>query len=243
MEKSVVISTSDGKKIFGTLRRSKTPSRGILIFVHGFAGTAQEHLLYNGAHFFSARGYDTFRFDLYRGGESRRFIDCTLQIHGADLTRIFKYFRRKYKKVCVVGHSLGGLTVLASDVSLLDGIFLWECSTSGSLRKKHNWLKPLKKLNCYVTEGGIGMLTSSALVESWRDFPLPHDAAKVLTKPLFVGIAGRSILMDAGNDYYQYAPTKIKNMVVIPNCRHCFDEDDSAFELLRASHKFLKKLF
>ncbi len=52
----------------------------------------------------------------------------TITTHGKDLDTIVSHFRKKYKKIIVIGHSLGSPTILKSDFSKVDNIILWDPS-------------------------------------------------------------------------------------------------------------------
>src|SRR3989344_1297461 len=120
MEKEIKIKTSDGKYIYGVLRLPNSGTllreRPLIIFVHGLTGHKNEHIFFNSARFFANRDWPSFRFDLY-GDEkySRHLQNCTLDTHAKDLDQVIDYFKnRGVKKVFVVGHSYGGLTILKS---------------------------------------------------------------------------------------------------------------------------------
>src|SRR3989304_3753719 len=125
METQLKIKTPDKHIIYGTLRPAKRKSSTLLIFVHGLAGHQDEHIFYNGARYFSEKGINTFRFDLYTGEKGGRILTkCGISTHAKDLDTVVKHFRKKFKEIFVAGHSLGGLTIQASNTDLVDGVIL-----------------------------------------------------------------------------------------------------------------------
>jgi predicted alpha/beta-fold hydrolase len=120
MEKQLKIKTPDKHTIYGFLRlHDKRKSKTLVVLVHGLTGSPNEHFHYNGARFLSKHGLASFRFSLYidaPGG--RKLHECGVSTHIKDLNTVLKFFRKKFKKVFVVGHSLGGITVLSADLSL-----------------------------------------------------------------------------------------------------------------------------
>ena len=104
MQKELKIKTPDGKIIDGSFVASEKKSEALIVFVHGFTGNQNEHIFFNGAKFFTEKGFDTFRFNLYAGEakNTRHFRDTKMSVQGEDITTVVKYFRKKYKKVYVV---------------------------------------------------------------------------------------------------------------------------------------------
>lgn len=117
MEKELKIPTPDKKVVVGTLLTAKKKSEILVVFVHGFTGHQNEHIFFNGAKFFSEKGIDSFRFNLYAGEDKniRRFRDTTISLHGKDISTVVKSFRKKYKKIYVVGHGYGGTSLLFAE--------------------------------------------------------------------------------------------------------------------------------
>ena len=110
MESNITIPTPDDYLIHGILRDKGTT---LVIFVHGLAGNVHQALFYNASRFFANKGYATFCFDLYSGEEKGRLLsECSIETHAADVTTVLKHFCSKYDKIYLVGHSLGGPSIL-----------------------------------------------------------------------------------------------------------------------------------
>ena len=128
MEKLFQISTDDDHIIYGTLN-SKNESNSLIIFVHGFTGSQNEHIHFNGSKFFNEHGFDTFRFDLYSGEEKGRLLEETsLEIHSKDVNAVISIFENEYKNIFLIGHSLGGPVIGLSNLDTITSICLWDPS-------------------------------------------------------------------------------------------------------------------
>src|SRR5207253_706165 len=71
-------------------------------------------------------GYDALRIDFSGNGDSEgRFEDATPRKMLRDITAIIEHYRKRYAKIILVGHSLGGLLALISASRIkVDGIVL-----------------------------------------------------------------------------------------------------------------------
>jgi pimeloyl-ACP methyl ester carboxylesterase len=126
MEKQIFLPTSNNKTILGKLRG---PLRSpLVIFVHGLSSHLDHHIFFNGSRYFEKRGLSSFRFNLYgNSNHARKMIDCTLETCIYDLNRVVEHFRRRrIKQIFLVGHSLGGLTILLSKNLGYDSLVLWD---------------------------------------------------------------------------------------------------------------------
>ncbi|TSC69469.1 MAG: Uncharacterized protein G01um101456_150 [Parcubacteria group bacterium Gr01-1014_56] len=240
MEKFLKIKTPDKHLIYGTLELPKKPSSTLVIFVHGLTGHSNEHIFYNGARFFEKKGIASFRFDLYTDALHARMLqDCSISTHAQDLNIVIKYFRKKYKKIFVVGHSLGGITILLSDSSVIDGVILWDGTYSLKGRNRTDLVYE-KRINAYLATWGVQHVMSKEMYNEWMNFPRPKDAVKKITKPFKVIVAGKGHLIKTGKEYYKYAEVP-KEFSVIKSAYHTFDEGDTEKELFNETYSFVRK--
>lgn len=240
MEKELKIKTPDKHLIYGLLRTPKKKSQTLVVLVHGLTGHPNEHFHFNGARFLEKYGFASFRFSLYvdkPGG--RRLQECGVSTHVKDLNTVLKFFRKKFKKVVVVGHSLGGITVLSADLSLVDAIVLWDGTSSLRKRPTKDFMYN-KKLDAYILDWRIQTVMSKKMYKEWTDFPLPKDAIIKLIKPLKVIVAGAGSLVEAGKDYYKYAKGP-KEFALIKGAGHTFIEDGTEEKLFAETLSFVKK--
>ncbi|OGC85051.1 hypothetical protein A3F55_02175 [Candidatus Adlerbacteria bacterium RIFCSPHIGHO2_12_FULL_53_18] len=241
MEKNLKIKTPDKHTIYGTLRLpDKGKAKTLVVHVHGLTGSPNEHFHYNGARYFTKRGLASFRFGLYFDAPgARQLQECGISTHAKDLNTVLKFFRKKYKKIFVIGHSLGAATVLSSDLSFLDGIILWDGTKSIRGPKRKDFVYS-KKLDAYILDWRMQTIMSKKMYKEWAEFPLPKDATKNLTKPLKVIVAGVGRLIDAGKDYYRSAKGP-KEFATIKGAGHTFNEDGTEEKLFAETYSFVKK--
>src|SRR3989344_6063085 len=158
MEKTIKLKTPDGYTLYGTLNTARRKAKALVVFVHGLTGYQNEHQFYNAARFFPQREFDVFRFDLYSDEKGGRVLTkSTLRTHAADVNTTLQHFRKSYNKIHVVEHSLGGLTILLSDTTLIDSIVLWDPAHNlhDSLTKSLKFSKPLRT---YILRWGVEFL-------------------------------------------------------------------------------------
>lgn len=245
MEKNIKIKTDDGKYIYGVLRlpKNKTKLDGmpLVVFVHGLTGHKNEHHFFNGARFFEKRGWPTFRFDLY-GDEkhSRRLQNCMLETHAKDLDSVIDYFKNKsVRKIFVVGHSYGGLTVLMSKKKRYDGVALWDSSCAPKRKGKRI---TGKNFSGYMEDWGIAFLVGDAMTKEARRLTTKkcENLIKSIHAPVKIIVAGKGGLIKGGKKYFKAANVP-KEFTVIKNATHCFDEDGTEKKLFQETYKWFLK--
>jgi pimeloyl-ACP methyl ester carboxylesterase len=171
MQKQIIIKTKDKKNsIYGVLDY-KAKKDKLIIFVHGLTGNKNEHQFFNAAKYFTAKGFAVFRFDLYSGEKgARKLDDCAIETHVSDLNEVIKHFIKEYKKIYLVGHSLGGPVILQADLKLITKIVLWDPSVNlGEEDEDDDWLRFDKKINAYIASWGASYLLNKKLIEEWRN--------------------------------------------------------------------------
>jgi esterase/lipase len=127
MKEIPVIFENDGK-IVGLLRKVKKP-KGLVILVHGFTGTIDGPAGTSWIKLSKAlakKKFDVYRFNFrFTGPEWEEFHKMTVAGEVSDLKKILKIFSKKYKKIGVVGESLGGaVSILALNKST-NCLVLW----------------------------------------------------------------------------------------------------------------------
>lgn len=242
MEKELKIKTPDGKFLYGTLGVSKQKANKLIVFVHGFTGHQNEHIFFNGSKYFTERGFDTFRFNLYGGGQkgSRHFRDVKISLHGEDITTVTKYFRKKYKKIFVVGHSYGGTSLLFADQSIIDGFIFWDASYINLKKSDTEDLGYNKDLNVYIYDFGLECMVGKDFIDELRNFPDCGKLIEKINKPVLFIISGRKGNAEAGKKYFAKA-NKPKKLVNIKHADHCFDNWKDEGKLLTETYSWLKQ--
>src|SRR3989344_4946293 len=239
MQKNITIKTEDNHLIYGILN-SRKKSNKLIIFVHGLTGNKNEHIFFNGSKFFAENGFDTFRFDLYTWKDKgRKLSECTLKIHTIDTNTVVKHFKKKYRKIFLVGHSYGGLTILQSDVSGVSGLVLWDSASLTNVswisEKNYN-----KHLDAYIMKWGNEFVIGKEMFEETRKFPKPGELMKRINVPIKIICAGKASLVDDGKLFFKYAKNP-KEFSIIKGAGHTFSEEGSEEELFAETLKFVDK--
>jgi len=118
MREKIALKTQDNHKIFGTL--DLNDNSVLLIFVHGFTGNKDEHHYFNAVPFFMKNNFDTFRFDFYarETNHARPLAESSITTHSQDLEVVIDHFKDKYDELILIGHSLGPLVILNTDLEI-----------------------------------------------------------------------------------------------------------------------------
>lgn len=110
--RQVIIDGGDGVRLLGyhTKQESKV-TKGLVIFIHGWEGSASSAYIISAAHYFYKRGFDVFRLNLRDHGESHHLNEGLF--HGARIEETFAAVRNIAGLLpgfpCyLVGYSLGG---------------------------------------------------------------------------------------------------------------------------------------
>ena len=236
MEQNIHIQTQDNHTIYGLLNSSKKDK--LIIFVHGLTGHKNEHIFYNAAKFFSKNKFDTFRFDLYSGEKGARSLtECTIETHSQDITQVIDHFKKNYKKIHLVGHSLGGPSIILANIESAYSIALWDPSfnTFEGLRDDMTFNT---KINKYILHWGTEYLLSKEMVESWKRFD-ERMLAK-FSKPTKIICAGKGMLHERWRNKLHLISVN-HEFVLIPEAGHCFDEENTEQELFNETLKWFEK--
>lgn len=243
MEKSLNFRTKDGYKIYGTLNTGRKRSKSVVIFVHGLTGHRNERHFYNAARFFPAKGFDTYRFDLYSGSKGGRSLsDCTVRIHASDLEIVMMHLGKEYPRMHVVGHSLGGPTIVLTDISRVSSIVLWDPSDMPGLADivegQERTLKKNKISGRYVVDWGVEYILGKKMAEEFKTLR-PAPLVTNIEKPIKI-IAAQYGNPRGSRAYFKYA-NKPKELLVIDKASHYFDEEGKQERLFKETLSWVKK--
>ena len=237
MEKEMKIKTPDNHIIYGTLNSLKDTEK-LIIFVHGLTGDQYEHQFYNAAKFFPDKGYDTFRFDLYTClDKARSLTDSTIKQHSEDLNCVVSHFKSKYDMVFLVGHSLGGPTILYSDLKPVHSITLWEPSLDLD-DSIEGYYKFDKRINRYILNFGVESLISKEMVAEWKY--LDGRLVKKIIKPTKIICGSKSPLKDSWKTVLSKIKTEYE-FTVIKKAGHCFSEEGTEEKLFEETLSWFEK--
>lgn len=238
MESKISINTPDDHIINGILNEPNEKTEKLVIIVHGFTGNCNEHIHYNGAKYFKDEGIASFRFNLYSAEEkARSMVDCDIQTHVNDLRTVFDYFKGKYLKIYLVGHSMGGIVVLESKLDV-DGIILWD-SSHGASSINNSIYKYNESLKSYILNWGIVYVIGKKMFEDKLKYTAPDILMSQVNCPIKIICAGNSEVIEGGKDYYRLAKEP-KSFKIIEGACHTFDEEGTEDELLKETAEWVK---
>lgn len=233
MEQNIKIKTPDNHIIYGILNYQQKTNK-LIIFVHGLTGHKNEHQFYNAAKFFPAHGFTTFRFDLYSGEEKGRTLsNCNIKTHAEDLDQVVSYFKN-YRDIYLVGHSLGGPSILWSSQKNIKSIVLWDPSLK-LIERRGDDLQFNKKIDKYIINYGTESLLSKEMINQWRT--LDNNILDCFKVPTKIICAQKGILAKSWKN--NLSKIKVKtDFVIIKNAGHCFNEDGVGEKLLKETLKW-----
>lgn len=224
--------------IYGVLDQ-KLETDKLIIFVHGLTGHKNEHHFYNAAKFFTGKKFATFRFDLYTGQKNgRQLKDCTINTHSEDLNQVINYFRKKFRKIYLVGHSLGGPTVLGANLNEIQKIVLWDPSAKLYSEVEKKWCSFDKRINAYIVHWGTSFIINKRMIDDWKGLDY-GEWVKNTSAPLKIICAGQGVMKKT----WKKLLGKFKNktaLVVIKDAGHVFDEKDTETQLFKETLAWFK---
>jgi pimeloyl-ACP methyl ester carboxylesterase len=212
MEKFLTIKTPDNHTIYWTLN-SKNKSDKLVIFVHGLGWNQNEHIFFNWAKFFNNNSFDTFRFDLYPWEKWRNLVDCWITTHTQDLEIVIQEFIWKYKGIYLVGHSLGGPTILLANIQNIKKVILRD-PVLDTKRLYDDEIKFDKERNLYTINWWIDIIIWEKMVEEMKSI---ENLNPKLNEKYKIIYAEKT---DLKNDF----KANIEN-ITIKKSSHCFNEE------------------
>ena len=237
MQKEITLKTNDGHTIYGTLD-SQEESKTLLIFVHGLTGHQNEHHYFNAVPFFTKEGFHTFRFNFYAEEDNaRQSSDCSITTHVQDLEQVINHFTKKYDEIILIGHSLGPLVILSSDLSKVAKLVLWD-PTSGfdKIEDKNGYYD--SNLKKYVLRRGMEVILGEQMIEEWKKLN-PKDLVGKITVPCKFIFSENCDKHEIWQPFLDQVKVE-KDVVIIKNATHGFIEEGTELELFKETLKWLK---
>ncbi|RJR32144.1 alpha/beta hydrolase [Candidatus Parcubacteria bacterium] len=237
MEQEIKIKTKDNHIIYGTRNWQGKHKRTLLIFVHGLTGSSREHQYFNAVPFFTKKGFDTFRFDFYsRKPNGRQLSDTCVTIHVNDLKLVLNKFQDKYKNIFLIGHSLGALVILKSNLSGIKKIVLWD-PTKGFTNTKDKFITYNKSLNKYILRWGKETLANKKMINEWAEAREPGKIIRKLDTPI------KFIFAESGTHKHWLPYLKMikpkNDYVIIRGSSHNFCEEGTEEKLFEETLKWI----
>ncbi len=232
----------DGKKIWCRLNRADSGKTGkAIILSHGLTGNPNEYIHMMARNYFTARGYDVYRFAYYTDGDDYRILtDCTLDIHGKDLNSVVDFVQQSYEKVFVCGHSYGGQTILSATPSVA-AISFWD----SSFIPKTFWEEEacyVPENDCYKFVWEIEPLVGKAMYEEGIQMTAKQasENAKNIKAPSQV-IHAEICLSDGWRKGLYEALNEPKELCMVKGADHCFTKGDTVFDLLENTYNWFER--
>lgn len=237
MQKDIQIDTGDKYIIYGTLDSKENDT--LIIFVHGITGNKNEHHYFNAVPFFTQNNFDTFRFDFYCEYEGARSLsESSITSHVNDLKSIIDFFKEKYITLILVGHSLGALVILNTDLSNISKLVLWD-PTTGFENFEDKDISYNANLDKYVLNWGMDIIVGKQIIEEWQYTDIKQLIKKISIPCKFV-FAGNCDKYDSWKPYLK--DIKVENeYIVIEGASHVFIEDGAEERLFEETLKWINK--
>ena len=236
MEEKIQIQTEDSHTLYGTLNWQEFQSNILIIFVHGFSGNQNRHLFFNGAKFFPQHDITTFRFNLYDSREGGRLLrECSIRTHSLDVDTVVKYFKGKFDKIYLVGHSLGGPSIIYSSQDV-DVMILWEPSLVLDDSHYRSW-ELYQDKDIYIFKGGVEKLASKKMYDEWVQSN--QSMVQLIKIPTCIICAGNGTLLNRWEKVIDKMIVPYK-FISIEGANHGFDEEGVEDKLFQETLKYLK---
>jgi hypothetical protein len=236
MEKFLQIPTKDNHIIYGTLNSYENKKDKLIIFVHGLSGNQHEHQYFNAVPFFCSKGFDTFRFDFYPNEDnSRQSSESSILTHSYDLNTVVEYFKDKYKKLYLIGHSLGCLAIINANLESIYKIIYWDPNYGFESLEKKN-ITYDKNMNKYILHWGYESIVSKELIKQWKESYNVKEYSKRLSGDCSFVFAENEDKYDTWKEYikkYKYA--------IIDGASHRFIEEGTLNKLFEETLKLLEE--
>lgn len=128
MKEEKIIIENEGQKIVGIMHKSDKPSDKIVILVHGFTGDMDGPAGFwiPIAKELCKNGFDVFRFNFrFTTKDWSLFQNMTIKGEVSDLRKIISVMSKRYKKIGILGESMGGTVSILSYSDKVEVMVLW----------------------------------------------------------------------------------------------------------------------
>lgn len=236
MREKIIIDTTENKRIYGELDYTDDSSDSLLIFIHGFTGSKTQYTYLYSVPFFNSRGIATFRYNCYgREADTRKTSDITFQNQIDDFNNLIDYFRDKYKKLYVVGHSFGSIVSSFSNNEKLDKLVFWD-PTMGFPSAKDKGFIINNVLDAYICDVRTVSIFSKDYIDSWQKLTVKDQLDKVRTSiRIFFAEKSTKYIDWKGDLVGKYSDI----FEIVPNADHDFLVPGTADELYKRTYNWL----
>ncbi len=234
--KEISVNLSNNGKIVGLLRKVKNP-KGLVILVHGFpgsikgpAGTSWIKL----SKALARKKFDVYRFNFrFTSPRWNKFHKMTISGEVNDLKLILRKFAKQYKRIGLVGESLGGAISVSAYNKKMSCLVLWypviDWPRSETLTSRLETPSALHELNTkgYVTieksSTGAPIRVGKKFVEETKKLILYSKVRKITCPTLIVSPCKDTIVpFWQSEKYLKLLKTKDKTLLKVKNSDHAW---------------------
>ena len=249
IEKKFLIQSKTGSTLHAViyLHSEKSSKESIVIMCHGFTGDKYEWGRYiEMAKKCNEEGFDGLIFDFTGSGENTR-EPVTVSKQFLDLESVYGWAKNEgYRKIAVLGLSLGGLTVLGANLPDVTAYVLWAPVTFlHTTNDQSSWFKDISNGPVEIPTSGEGspIIIDMSFVIEFGKFRV-KSALKKLDKPTLIvqGTIDESVPCELTKKAFRFIPENKKNKFIeIEGAGHDF-EGEHLKKFIKESVDWLKKV-
>ena len=244
-EEHISIKSADEHLIYGTLHSLNQKSDKLIVFAHGLSHSHQHYLPLIAAPFFNNADFDFFAFSFYwRDKKARSLSQTSLKDQISDLKSVITHYQSSYEDIYLIGHSLGALTALISNIGTIKAQSYWDPAFDVShFWQVTNGLTPVKGNELYQLNYGNTFLIHAELVEQINDYPDKTcvELAKLIKTPTQLIIPSQSIFdasPHSSPEAYLKALSGPSELIYIEKANHTFTLEGNAEKLFNKALKW-----
>jgi carboxylesterase len=230
-EKKFLIKSATGSNLHSVLflNNMALKKEHILIMCHGFTGGKYELGRFTQmARRCNQEGYDALIFDFTGSGENER-EPITVSKQFEDLESVYEWTKNEgYRKIAVLGLSLGGLTTLGANLPDIKAYVFWAPVTFlHTTDDQASWFKDISKGPVELPTSGEGgpVIIDMSFVIEFGKFRV-KSAIKKLNKPTLIvqGTEDESTPYDLTKKAFSFLPENTtKEFIAIEGAGHDFE--------------------
>jgi pimeloyl-ACP methyl ester carboxylesterase len=219
----------------GTLHIPSRKTHSAIIFVNALGQSyLEDFLAIDAARTFCRKGYAFLRFN-HRGmwPSTGKPSKTGLFDQVKDVESAIGFMKgRGYKKIGLIGHSIGGLKVILADKKGVSAIVLFEPSVASGWATSDN--TGLKVKNKYYINEDFDIMFSKKFIDDFKKLrsAVPHLEASAC--PVLFIAGDKNFLTQKVKEYYRSANAP-KSLKIIPGADHLFDTYIHEIKALRYS--------
>ncbi len=126
-EENIKIKSLDDLNIEGIINKCNFKTQKLIIFLQYPPSQQGDCLFESSASFFQEKGFNTFRYDLYRDEQSEEKCTDTTVLKGiSTFETVLDYFKDEYSSIHVVSYKSGAQVLACSNSKNIKSCVLWQ---------------------------------------------------------------------------------------------------------------------